>query len=778
VIGPFCALLDPLAYDRPLDSEANMMNQSRRILILLALIAGGLAFISLTLSASASPDTPLTYPGPNPCNTTLQACIDGSSSGDVITIAPNTYVTTVVLNKAVSLIGANLNTTILKAPPGQRAFRITGAAVTADTVVSDLTIQGDVLATENGAGILVENGAQPTLQNLTIQSGTVSALTAVGGGLFTASSLTLTNVTFFQNVAFAGHGGGLAGGPGAHLKLVNAIFDGNGADQGGGGLYADSATIIDSAFAHNVAGFTGQGGGVLITGTVNVTNSSFIQNQAHESGGGLATGGDANVQGGLFRGNITLDENGGALIVGGDLLLDGTAIFASQSFDSGGAIFVTGTTTIDNALIAQNRTTGGAGGGLRAIGAVNINNSQFISNTSHNQGGGLRATGALVLTNTTFMSNTTTNNSGGGLDAVSAATVTGGSFIGNSTKFQGGGARFLSTLVMSGTVIRGNQAGTAGGGLHLITGTVRNAAFDQNQVLVGNGGGLAAANVLTVSQSVFAHNRVLSGTQPAATGSGGGIFGDGFVNSTGNTFSNNFAYRLGGGMDADDLQSTGDEFRGNLTAPQSPGFPGGSGGGLFVSGDFDLAAGLFIANTSYTAGGLGVNSTAAGSVVNSLFARNIVTFTDGGAAMRLLSTQSVSVIHNTIVGISQPGRAAIHLQNTGTFTFFNNIISQHAQGIKNFGTVTATQDYNLFFGVGVMTIGPFASGASSFTADPLFIDPAGDNYHLACVSPAIDAALFLGVPFDFDGQPRGQPAGDDIGFDEANGCLYLPLLLR
>ena len=100
------------------------------------------------------------------------------------------------------------------------------------------------LATENGAGILVDGGAQPTLQNLTIQSGTVTAATAVGGGLFTASSLTLTNVTFFQNVAFAGHGGGLGGGPGAHLKLINVIFNGNGADLGGGGLYAHSASIV------------------------------------------------------------------------------------------------------------------------------------------------------------------------------------------------------------------------------------------------------------------------------------------------------------------------------------------------------------------------------------------------------------------------------------------------------------------------------------------------------------------------------------------------------
>ncbi len=47
-----------------------------------------------------------TYPGAAPCNTSLQACIDGSADGDVINIAANAYIASVTLNKAVSLIGA------------------------------------------------------------------------------------------------------------------------------------------------------------------------------------------------------------------------------------------------------------------------------------------------------------------------------------------------------------------------------------------------------------------------------------------------------------------------------------------------------------------------------------------------------------------------------------------------------------------------------------------------------------------------------------------------
>jgi hypothetical protein len=47
-----------------------------------------------------------TFPGPAPCDTTLQVCIDGSANGDVIVIAAGTYSASVTLNKPVSLVGA------------------------------------------------------------------------------------------------------------------------------------------------------------------------------------------------------------------------------------------------------------------------------------------------------------------------------------------------------------------------------------------------------------------------------------------------------------------------------------------------------------------------------------------------------------------------------------------------------------------------------------------------------------------------------------------------
>jgi hypothetical protein len=34
------------------------------------------------------------------------------------------------------------------------------------------------------------------------------------------------------------------------------------------------------------------------------------------------------------------------------------------------------------------------------------------------------------------------------------------------------------------------------------------------------------------------------------------------------------------------------------------------------------------------------------------------------------------------------------MQSVGSFGIYANVLTHHAQGIKNFGTLTATQDYN------------------------------------------------------------------------------------
>ncbi len=743
---------------------------AHRLPAVCAALAAGLVMARLTLVAWAAPAGGVfTFPGPAPCDTTLQACIDGAFPNDLINLSAGTIVTTAQIDKPLRLIGAGVGTTILKAPNGQRALHITGVSVGASAIISGFTIQGGSLEFGDGAAVLVDGSARPTLQNLAILSGTVQDGIAVGGGLATRSSLTLTNVIFQGNTALNGHGGGLAGGPGAHLTLSQVSFINNTASQSGGGLYADSAAISGSTFISNLAGLPGFGGGAYLSGTVTLTNSTLTRNQAHETGGGLFAGGSVTLVGGEFRSNISQQENGGALGLSGNLLLNGTVISDNQSLDSGGAILVTGTTTLNQALLANNRTISGSGGALRGIGAIVINDSQFISNSAYNPGGGLRASVGVTVSNSTFMSNTSGlgggASEGGGLRANGAATISGGSFVGNSAD-RGGGAQVGGTLFLAETAFSGNIAALEGGALLVVTATVQDAAFDHNTVTAGNGGAIAASKVLTLTGSTFTANRVLSGTAVANTGTGGGVFGDGSINSIGNTFIGNFAFRLGGGMDADLLASTNDQFRGNLTGPL------GSGGGLFVASAFEIKSDQFVTNTANTGGGMGINSTATGSVVNSLFARNIVTFTEGGSAMRVLATSDVVLLHNTFVGTNASSRSAIHMQSpTGDFSIFANVFANLARGLVNFGSVptsTATTDHNVFFSVTLPYVGVngFNPGASDITGTVLFLDPAADDYHLLPGSVAIDHAPSYGLSTDFEDQPRPLGANYDSGFDE------------
>jgi len=54
-------------------------------------------------------------------------------------------------------------------------------------------------------------------------------------------------------------------------------------------------------------------------------------------------------------------------------------------------------------------------------------------------------------------------------------------------------------------------------------------------------------------------------------------------------------------------------------------------------------------------------------------------------------------------------------------------------------------------------------GDNSIVADPIFIDSSNGDLHLFQNSPCIDAGDDSGIGFDFDGTPRPQGQGYDIG---------------
>ena len=629
-----------------------------------------------------------------------------------------------------------------------------------NTPPCDTTLQACVSGADDGDSIIIAPNTY-----LTTSLAITKAVSLSGGGANPAAvrlrplsgRMIQTNVPITASFAIS------------NLTVENGS---SGASSGGGiRVQSGAAPLFANLVISNNSGAGGAGLRIIPNVPATLINVSLTSNRSSSQGGGISTSGDITLVNGLVQDNWAAAGGGGVFAVGALTIIDATfqRNSVSTTVGLGGGLLVNGSLSAKGTRFENNAAFGG--GGAFITGSAALTDALFLLNSADESGGGLRTTLAVTLTNSTFMSNTS-NASGGGLRANTEAFIDGGSFIAN-TADQGGGALVGGVTTVNGTLFGRNLALSRGGGLDVVTATVRAATFDQNQTLDGNGGGMFSANVLSLAGSLFTGNAVITGTQANATGSGGGLFAGGVTTSTGNVFFGNFARRLGGGMDAGRLTSRGDEFRGNNSGPQ------GSGGGLFVLGVLDLDSGFFFTNTANTAGGLGINSGGSGAVVNSLFARNVVTFTDGGSAMRLLSNSSVLLAHNTIVGIPQPGRAAIHLQSAGSFSFYANVFAQHAQGIKNFGTVTPTENYNLFYSVTIPFVGPMITGSQSLAGNPRFLDPVANDYHLGLGSAAIDVAPSFGVSRDADGQLRPMGAGFDLGFDEAlPPRLYLPIVLK
>jgi hypothetical protein len=156
---------------------------------------------------------------------------------------------------------------------------------------------------------------------------------------------------------------------------------------------------------------------------------------------------------------------------------------------------------------------------------------------------------------------------------------------------------------------------------------------------------------------------------------------------------------------------------------------------------------------------------------NSLFAGNRAVH-NVGTALLLASPGSVDVVHSTYAGQASGSGPAIEV-SAGTVGITNTIISGYTTGISNTGGAVV-QDFNLYYANGLNTQGVISGGASSLTGNPLFVDPAGDNFRLGLGSLAIDAGINAGLAIDFEGQARPLDAGFDIGFDEVDQGIGTP----
>lgn len=179
------------------------------------------------------------------------------------------------------------------------------------------------------------------VSDLTLSGG----FSAYGGAILNQAALTLTDSQISDNNAVpdagpTGYGGGVWNEASGSLSLSGTTFSGNGAHQGGGGIYSAGAiTDTGSTFTDNLAGTVG--GGIFSVGTLELTGTNLLRNAAND-GGALASqeGGSATLRNCQINNNQAtgLDLGGGGLLndLGTLELIDSTLSGNSSAFAGGG----------------------------------------------------------------------------------------------------------------------------------------------------------------------------------------------------------------------------------------------------------------------------------------------------------------------------------------------------------------------------------------------------------------------------------------------------------
>jgi hypothetical protein len=142
--------------------------------------------------------------------------------------------------------------------------------------------------------------------------------------------------------------------------------------------------------------------------------------------------------------------------------------------------------------------------------------------------------------------------------------------------------------------------------------------------------------------------------------------------------------------------------------------------------------------------------------------------------------KNVRIINNTIHGSWDNGGAGIFVETekVSGIVIRNNIVwlSGYNGQIRAVASAKSgiVADHNLVFGSNSY---PNEELPGSTRVDPMFVNAAGNDFHLQAGSPAISAGNPSGAPSeDFDGKDRGSTV--DVGAFQRQSKIMLPIIMR
>lgn len=641
-----------------------------------------------------------------------------------------------------------------------------------------------------------------TITGVIIQNGVAPTGDPRGGGIKSDQTLTLNNVAVLNSTAATVGGGVFSTGT---IRVYGGRFSGNSSLEDGGGLYASGPILVSGATIENnhCLGQSCNGGGLFTNDTLTLTNTRILSNTALQHGGGAYVH-DATLaaSGSTISNNRCTDSNcnGGGLYAGGALMLTDTEVISNSALLSGGGVYVSGPAQLTGGRFEANSSLD-YGGGLFADQSLTVADTLFIGNSSNTSGGGAAVVGAgpAELTDARFENNSSLDGGGGFYsNAPEPTSLNNVEFI-NNHAFGGAGGVYTHIAFISDSHFEQNSSDSGSGGLRASYAVVVDSLFLNNS---GGTNGGAAAELLEVNGGRFEGNQpggvrandlYVSGTE-FLNHSGDSAAYAGYAQVTNALFAGNTSLIGAGGLVATQRAFISDsQFHNNssvptsgaveaageltLTSSQFIGNSGDVGGAVRASGDLTVTATIFLDNNAHIGGGLAHHAGNA-ALINTLFADNSAA--EAGAALFLEGSGTDNIAHVTIAG-SGPAAGAAISTNKAILLIQNSLIAAYAVGLHVTGGFV-TLDYNLFHGNELDIQGSVAFDGHRVSGDPLFADPAQDNYRLQAGSPAVDAGLDLGITSDFEGDVRPSLQGFDLGYDELvslllNRQLMLPIAI-
>lgn len=451
---------------------------------------------------------------------TIQAAIDASADGDVITVANGTYTgegnrDLDCQGKAITIQSQHgaANCTIdcqgSLADP-HRGFSLYSGEGLA-TIIDGFTIINGYASgnSAKGAAIYCNNASSPIIRNCIFQNNTVVGDYSGGGaiGCGSGSNTQITNCSFSSNQA--GRYGGAVYASYSNLALSNCTFTGNAVTNadpsgyGGAVCFSEStSTISHGTLSDNTSTYGGGAIGIINNSNITITDSAIRNNNAE---------GDNSHAGGIYGvhsivsieecnvENNTAEYNGGIYMNESSLTMQNTTIQnnQAQTGKAGGMGAEFSDITVSNTAIQGNHADDSGGGIYLNLTEATIENCSIRENASQNSvGGGIYSTGGdVMLTDTLVEDNSATE--GGGLSLNDANSVLTDCQIIDNTAVSFGGGMVLTheTATLKNSIIRGNRLTAAssgyGGGIYgnTVSLTAMNLLGEGNSAR--NGGAIA-----------------------------------------------------------------------------------------------------------------------------------------------------------------------------------------------------------------------------------------------------------------------------------------------